>query len=177
MSVPAWTRDERCRNAPGRGSTCSVCRQPPPVEFPTTSPASPWDHQKEKGVRVNYQQPPTRETKQGDDLLGPRGDHPTIWTTGTLRLPIPNNTLPRLSSSPTQQPCSPKCLASAHRHTPFLSDPPTPSHRSQTVRPDAKLRLPLPSSQPGSPRGQLPGIYLHKQPLSPTTTLSRSDAS
>lgn len=122
-----------------------------------------------EGVRVNYQQPPTRETKHTARVM--RGL--TIWTT----TPNPQQHPLSLAGPATQQPCSPKCLASAHRHTPSLSDAPTPSHRSQTVRPDAKLRLPLPYSQPGSPRGQLPGIYLHKQTLSPTTSHSRSDAS
>lgn len=31
---------------PGGAQLCSVCCQPPPEEFPTTSPVSPWDHQK-----------------------------------------------------------------------------------------------------------------------------------
>lgn len=157
---------------PGGAQLCSVCCQPPPEEFPTTSPVLPWDHQKGGSPGKLPTTTHARNETHGDDLTRVmRGL--TIWTT----TPNPQQHPLSLARPATQQPCSPKCLASAHRHTPSLSDAPTPSHRSQTVRPDAKLRLPLPYSQPGSPRGQLPGIYLHKQTLSPTTSHSRSDAS
>ncbi|KAK0746886.1 hypothetical protein B0T18DRAFT_162220 [Schizothecium vesticola] len=124
-----------------------------------------------EGSPGKFQQPATRETKLNDDRLGPRDGYPTIWTT----TPNPNN--PLLQNA----------LTSAHRGTPSLSDTRTPSHRSQTVRPDAKLRLSLPAPsypQPGSPRVQLPGIYpgtyAHNHPpqcSNPTTSNPRSDAS
>lgn len=122
---------------PGGAQLCSVCCQPPPEEFPTTSPVSPWDHQKGGSPGKLPTTTHARNETHGDDLTRVmRGL--TIWTT----TPNPQQHPLSLARPATQQPCSPKCLASAHRHTFSLRCP--NSIASVPNRP-ARCQAPAPS--------------------------------